>query len=323
MKFLYLTDSHLRATSPKSRLDNFFESSLLKHKEVFDLANKYEVDAVLHGGDLFDRPDVSIAVVSEFSKLLMDLKAPFYIVSGNHDIYGHNPETIPRTMLGLLNSIGLVHLIKDKPVVIEKDKKVKIYGTPYIYGMDRDDHKDAYIVQNRSDEDYILHIIHGFLIDKPINEVISHTLISDIVETKADITLAGHYHTGFKTQCIQGKYFINPGAIVRISNNLVEMKRRPKVVLINLEDGIQLEEIYLKSAKPGPEVLDRSEIEQHQFKKAKLHEFQELIEATTDFSKTDVFELIDEISSTNEISQEIREEALKRVSQVQESESSQ
>ncbi len=321
MKFIYFTDSHLRATSPKSRLDNFFESSLEKHKEVFDLANKYQVDAVLHGGDLFDRPDVSISVVSQFSKLLMNLLAPFYIISGNHDIYGHNPDTVQRTMLGLLNSIGLIHLLNEGPLIMDKDKKVKIYGTPYIYGMDREENRQRYIIKDRGDEDYVLHLIHGFLVDEPINEAIPHTLVSDIVETKADVVLTGHYHTGFKTQHINGKYFINPGAIARISNNLVEINRKPKIILITLEDEIHIEEIYLKSAKPGNEILDRTEIEQHRFKKAKLHEFQELIEATTDFSKTDVFELIEEIASTEKINQDVRSEALERVSQVQEAES--
>ena len=320
MKILYFTDSHIRGNAPKSRLDDYFETCLKKHQEILDLARDHHVDAILHGGDLFDRPDVSIAVVSAFSKLLMDSPCPFYIVSGNHDIYGHNPETINRTMLGLLNNIGLVHLMNDESILLEGDCKVKIHGTPYRYGMDQEENRSRYILKEKGEEDYLVHVIHGFLMDKPIHESIAHTLVTDIQETSADVTLTGHYHTGFKTQEIDGKYFINPGSIVRIANNLSEIKRRPKVILLEFGENIQVQEIYLKSALPGEEVLDRSEIEQHQFKKAKLYEFQELIDASANFAKSDVFELIGEISAMGKVDDAIKKEAIRRLAQVQEEE---
>lgn len=61
-----------------------------------------DVDYILHGGDLFDRPDIAISVVSTFAKIFKEAPAPIYIVSGNHDIYGHNPDTLNRTVMGLL-----------------------------------------------------------------------------------------------------------------------------------------------------------------------------------------------------------------------------
>lgn len=164
---------------------------------------------------------------------------------------------------------------------------------------------------------YAIHMTHGFLIDKPFMKEVSHTLIEDIKDTKADITLGGHYHFGFKTVELDNKYFVNPGALIRISNSKIEMKRRPKVDIISLGKNIHIEERYLKSAKPGEEVLDRSEMERHQFKGIKMAEFKESIEASANYKSLDIFDLLLRISKSENISEEVKSEALKRVEEAQ------
>ncbi len=87
MKLLYLTDTHIRGTSPKNRLDDYYESLKEKLKEISNIIREEKVDYVLHGGDLFDRPDVSVSIVSDFAKIFQDFGVPIYIISGNHDIF--------------------------------------------------------------------------------------------------------------------------------------------------------------------------------------------------------------------------------------------
>jgi len=68
----------------------------------------------------------------------------------------------------------------------------------------------------------------------------------------AGLTFAGHYHSGFGVRKINSKYFINPGSIVRISSSLTELERKPEVVYLEFnENGIHIEEIELKTARPG------------------------------------------------------------------------
>lgn len=59
MKILYMTDTHIRGTSPRSRTDDFQQAIREKIEEVIDIAERERVDLVLHGGDLFDRPNLS------------------------------------------------------------------------------------------------------------------------------------------------------------------------------------------------------------------------------------------------------------------------
>lgn len=318
MKFLYFTDTHIRGTNPKNRIDNFYQTLKDKFQELIEISKTENVDYILHGGDLFDRPDPSVSIVGDFAKIFNEFKAPIYIVSGNHDIFGHNPSTIDRTMLGLLCNLGILNLVNDKTIILDKDIRVQLTAAPYVYGMDSKENIERYIVKEKNPTcRYAIHLTHGFLVDKPFLKDVEHTLVSDIKNTMADITLCAHFHYGFDTVEIANKYFVNPGALVRISNSLAEMKRKPKAVIIELTDKIKLKEIYLKSALPGEEVLDRSEMERHKFKGIKINEFKEIIDSSVNLKDTDIFSLLTKIGENDSIGRDVIEEALKRVEQIQ------
>ena len=318
MKLLYLTDTHIRGTNPKNRIDDYQKTLKEKLREVSNIIKEENIDYVLHGGDLFDRPDVSVSIVSDFAKIFQSFGVPIYIISGNHDIFGHNPDTLDRTMLGLLCNLGVMNLVNHKKIILEKDIRVELTGAPYVYSMDEASNRGNYIVDEVDNTcKYSIHMTHGFLIDKPFLKEVPHTLIDDIRTTKADITLAGHYHFGFKTVKLDDKYFVNPGALIRISNSKAEISRRPKVNIITLEDEIKIEDRFLKCAKQGEEVLDRSEMERHQFKGIKLAEFKESIDATSNYKSLDIFELLLKISKSENISEDVKKEALRRVEEAQ------
>jgi DNA repair exonuclease SbcCD nuclease subunit len=318
MKLLYFTDTHIRGTNPKNRLDDFVQALESKFIEIAGIVKEHKVDYVIHGGDLFDRPDISISVVSRFASILKLIEKPIYIVSGNHDIFGHNPETLDRTMLGLLKSFEFLKVLnKGKPVMLEKDGiKVQITGVPYSYEIDTS--PESYILKSiEKDASYSINVVHGMLLDKPFIKGIPFTLVDDIVQTKADITLSGHYHSGFPTIHRDSKYFINPGSMVRVTNSLKEMDRAPKVILIDLSDGITIDEIELKSARPGHVVLDRSELENGVFRSERLVEFKQSIDEALDFEKLDINDLLTEVAFAQNISKKVRDEALRRIAAVQ------
>lgn len=316
MKILFFTDTHIRGTTPKNRKDNLMDTLENKLKEIVRLSKEYSVDYIFHGGDLFDRPDISISIVSRFISILNSFEAPFYIICGNHDIYGHNPDTVNRTMLGLFDEIGLIRLIKESEVIfLEKDNIiVQLTGQPYTYNLDDKMYRDKYIVNYVDGKaKYSIHMVHGMLLDKPFIKGIPYTLVDEIKETKADITLSGHYHSGFGILKDNDKYFVNPGSTIRITNSLREIERIPQVVLIELNDSINIELIPLSTALPGEEVLDRKEIETFIFKSERLAQFKQTVDNTTNFDKLDVNEILLEVSKAEGVSEEVKVEALRRI----------
>lgn len=320
MRILFLTDTHIRGTSPENRLDDFPKTLKEKLLEVIKICKENNIDYILHGGDFFDRPDVSLSVVGEYIGIFKAHDIPIYLITGNHDVYGHNPKTLNRTIMGIFEKLDLLTVIHpNKKYFLKKDDLiVQLTGQPYIYNIDDKLQRRLYKTKKDEKADYSIHLTHGMLLDKPFIKHIPHTLIDHIKDTEADITLGGHYHTGYEVK-LDNKYFLNPGSLVRITNSLEELKRKPKVYIIDLDKnrGISYKGIYLKSAKKGEKVLDRKKVENNIYKSERMYEFKQSINAAIDFKKMDINELLLKVSTSEDVDENVKEEALKRIANVQ------
>ena len=161
-------------------------------------------------------------------------------------------------------------------------------------------------------------MVHGMLLEKPFFEGMSYTLIDDILKTEADITLSGHYHSGFGIKYIDKKYFVNPGSLVRINNSLNEFLRMPKIVIMDLKDDITIKEVPIKSALSGEDVLDRSRVEALAFREKKLSEFVQSVYSTGQYNTIDINHILEQISKQQNLREEVIFEALKRIGKAQE-----
>ena len=314
MKILFLTDTHLRSSNPKNRKDDFQKTLENKLEEIAQIVDEHEIDFIIHGGDLFDRPDTSVLTVTKYANIIKKIKKPIYIISGNHDIFGLNPATLDRTMLGLLGNLNFLNIIRDDDkIILEKENiRVQVTGKPYTY--DIDSNVSNYILESvDSNCNYSINIVHGMLLDKPFIKGIPYTLIDDILETKADITLSGHYHAGFGIIFRNNKYFLNPGSLVRITNSLKEIERIPQVAIITLNKDISIELIPLKVAKSGDEVLDRTELEKNIYRNERIMEFKQTIDSALNFEKVDINDILIEVAISENVNDKVKEEALKRI----------
>ena len=317
MRILYFTDTHIRGNNPKSRKDSFADTLKEKLEELVKVSREANVDYVFFGGDLFDRPDVSPSIVKDFIGCFMGFPQPVYAISGNHDVYGQNPSTINRTVLGLLDAVGIIRLLSlGEKVYLEKDGiRLQLTGCPYYYDVDVN--RQGYMV-DKKDCDYAINLVHGFLLDRPFIEGIPYTLIDDICQkTSADITICGHYHTGFGIKKIEDKYFINPGSLARVSNVSSEMNRIPSYLMIDLDKTVKIDMVKLKCAKPGEEVLDKAQMRQEEFRRQKLNEFVSQVNSYGSFEILSLQRIINDIALRDSIPPEIKDEAVRRISDAQ------
>lgn len=315
MRLLFFTDTHIRTSSMRSRLDSITDALEEKLTEIASIAREHKVDAILHGGDLFDRPDVSVMTVSRFAKLFAAYPAPVYAIAGNHDIFAHNPKTLPRTMLGLLSVLDVIRLIPEEGLIFENDCKVQLSAAPFRYDIDRGDRASYYAKRSSESVDWHLLMVHGMLLPKPFIADISHSVIPDLDEMDADIVLAGHYHNGFEPVESKGTLFLNPGSLLRTSNSKIDIQRTPQVILLDLHKNHekQIRFIPLRSAKPGEEVLSRSDITEYEMRQENLEQFKLLVREHVDLERYDVFHMLEEIAKNEEFEPEIIQEALRRL----------
>lgn len=321
IKILFFTDTHYTARSPRNRKDDLFETSLEKTQEIVQLANSLDVDFCLHGGDFFDKPDVTDLVAGKVAKILRTLNCELYGIAGGHDLFGNNIERINNTKLGLLEGTGIIkiltHPLTDKIIFNKGPYSLQLTGTSSHFGIDNENIKDDYIITQK-DAMYSLHIVHGMLMPKPFIPGAAVVLTEDIKNTLADITIAGHYHLGFKPVVIDNKIFINPGGMVRKNNDEKEIERTPGVLLLEFGESITYNFIPLKTAKDGEEVLDRSEILKKQAEDIKINNFLGEIRRTSEVKSLDIHSIIETISKNNNLPEKVVQVAVDRIGKMQE-----
>lgn len=316
-KLLFFTDSHYSGRNPASRKDNLFLTSIEKTKEIMQIGIDNNVDVYLHGGDFFDSPDISDNIAGIIGELYKAFPKPVIVVPGNHDIRGNNIATLDQTKLGLLGRLGIVRILNygDKIILEKNGMTLQITGSPSHFGINRN--KDMFIVREKApDIDIAVHIAHAMILRSASNFG-DYVPIDEIKkETKADITLSGDFHLGFDTVEYQGKFFINPGAMVRKYNFLEEIQRTPQVALITIDDNLKItvDLIPLSTAKPGNEVLDRSQIIRKQEYESKMLEFKQSIKTYDSYHySVDLIEVIQYLALQEKLEPEILQEVLKRI----------
>lgn len=319
MRLLYLTDTHIRGSNPQNRTDNLPQTLKDKLIEVLQMASQYQVDYILHGGDFFDTPSPSLAVTGEFLELFRECPVPLYAISGNHDLFGANLNSLPRTLLGFIARLGFINLLEPgQPVYLDKHGlRVQLTGQPYHYDIDRRECGLDYMIK-KAGADIAIHMVHGMLASKK-DFPGDLTLIEQITGTEADITLSGHNHLGFGVIEQEDKSFVNPGALVRLSNHRSEMTRCVQVVLINLDGKKAVCSLLpIKCARPGHEVLDRTKAEEKAALQIKIDTFAQEIKQASDMERMNVKNIIGQIIESLGESPQVREEALRRIALVEE-----
>jgi DNA repair protein SbcD/Mre11 len=280
MKLLYFGDVHIRGKNPRNRTDDYKEALKAKLREIWKLAEYNNVDAVLCPGDIFDRPEVTNGVLLEFADVFKECKKPIYTTPGNHDVYSYNLDTYGRTSLRILELIvPNLHVITDPKENVFLKNQIALSFQPYDQNIDKDGY--GYSPGNPAAGCYKIHIAHGMLLDHDPKVFDRYTYVGT-VKTEADLILTGHDHLGFGLyERSDGKVFLNCGAICRLAASEAEINRKVQVALITIEDqklqGIEL--IDLRSAKPGAEILDRSQIEADQKRQYAMEEFAALIQS--------------------------------------------
>ena len=326
LKLIYMTDSHYRGTNPKARMDIFQEAIDAKFREVFalaaELAETHKV-IIVHGGDLFDSPDTAYSVSGDLAALLAQAPCPVYVCPGNHEIYGYNLDTLPRTALGFLARVGIVKLLNQEPVSVAGWADFSVYLTGQGFHHDMDRTGRDYLVERINDDMtpkiHHVHVVHGMLVERPLPYEVAHTIVKDC-KTNADVILSGHEHLGYGLiKRADGVWFCNPGALGRVSAKIEEMHRQIRVAVFTFtKDGISAELVPLRSARPGSAVLSRDHLIQAAEREERTAQFLALLASDRETRLLDVREIVNHIADSEALPEPVRVEALNRLGKARE-----
>ena len=236
---------------------------------------------IIHGGDMFDIPRVSPDFVGQLANIIRLSGVPWYVVPGNHDIYGHTVDTVSQTMLGLLSATDTVHLLTRKTPITFYDNNehmsVSFQGQEYYADIDKGNPRDYEVDFDPSNAYHVL-VAHSMLLDKPFGVGgVTHTLIQDL-KTTADVIMVGHYHPGYPVQTIGKTMVVNPGSMARVNAGAGD-DRIPQYSVFDFSNqGIKHKFVKFQCAKPAKDVLDYVGKHQSKIRQNNLTQFQSLLQ---------------------------------------------
>lgn len=105
ISFLFRTDTHLAAHSPISWKGDYTAEIFSSLEQIGGLAAKYEVNAVLDGGDYFHVKASSKNphhLVEKTIRIHRGYRCPTFGVEGNHDLAYNNLESLAKQPLGVI-----------------------------------------------------------------------------------------------------------------------------------------------------------------------------------------------------------------------------
>jgi exonuclease SbcD len=313
-KFIIVGDIQFRGINPVARKDVFIDALAQKIDEINQLARQIGANAILTPGDLFDSPMVSYSVLIKLMTLLQMAPCPWVTIPGNHDLFGSNIDTYPRTPMAVLEQAQVITVLDQFPQSIPRGNN-GVYITGRGFDWEMDTHPRTYAASVNPD----IHLVHGMLVTSPLPYEIKHTLIKD-VETEARVTICGHDHLGFGIiKRDDGKWFINPGALCRESAHEAEMKRQVQVCILEItKDDIKAELVPITCARPAEEVLSREHIEAAALRQERMDNFLDLLSQGGEGKFLEVAEIIAGITERESLPPAVKDEALRRISAARE-----
>lgn len=111
MKLVYISDLHLRPTSPISRKEGYVDQQFKKLDFLIEYTNSTNGQLII-GGDLFDRASNHLTwFVNKVIGSFNELSTRVLIIPGNHDLVGHSLETLYVNTLQTINFTNSVCVV--------------------------------------------------------------------------------------------------------------------------------------------------------------------------------------------------------------------
>jgi DNA repair protein SbcD/Mre11 len=241
MNIIGFKDVHVAEQSPRSRKDNYYEAILGKLVFAGETAARLQAAAIIDAGDLIHVKNpsrVSHSLVRRLMQTFGNYPCPTYSIFGNHETPFYNlRDARERHPKGVLYEAGtLNHLNETGIVLTEGDLRVRLVGVDFDHAELERETPWFERIHREPEDDFVICVAHTFAGPRggmlPQGE--RRWGYSEIEATgKADAYFFGHEHVDQGIETVNGKWFINNGALSR--GALTEDELTRDVTLMHLQ----------------------------------------------------------------------------------------
>jgi exonuclease SbcD len=278
ISFVYRTDVHVADRSPVSWKGDYPAEIWDNLEQVGRIASEFHATAVLDGGDYFHVKAAARnphALVYKTAKIHSAYPCPVFCIEGNHDISYNNLDTIERQPLGVLYASKVFNHLREE-VFNDGGLQVRVVGVPYSPFRSLDELK---AIQKQPGDDFLIAVVHALAGEAPpgmvedfFNEPV-FTYRDLITPDGPDVWMFGHWHKDQGIVEIDGKRFVNQGALSRGALVNENLTRTPKAALVEVTpSGIIITSKPLIVA-PAADVFDLERKERHENERRNIDDF--------------------------------------------------
>lgn len=230
---LATADWHLRRTTPKSRIDDFFRSQEIKVRHILNIARENNCPLII-AGDFFEKARPGDYIEQWIIHLLQEYRIRTICVPGQHDLPSHQLKFINDSGLGVLEAAGVITLLTDPTRPIIHNDYI-FYGCPF--GTD----PNEIVIRKSATGKVKVLIWHHMVINEPLWEEQVADKAGKVLRLypQFDLIITGDNHQSFIYDR-KGKWLINPGSLMRKAADQIDHK--PSIYLY---DNGEVERIYL------------------------------------------------------------------------------
>jgi DNA repair exonuclease SbcCD nuclease subunit len=321
LRFIYRTDVHAAAQSPVSWKGDYPAEIWKNLEQIGELAEIYEADAVIDGGDFFHVKAPSRNshhLITKTAQIHAKYPCPTYSVEGNHDIAYNNRSTIEKQPLGVLYETGVFRRLESE--LFERGGvKARIIGFPYDPNRTT---KDIHAAKRECADEHVIAVIHALAAEAPrkgLDELFGEPVLryADLISKDGpEAFLFGHWHKDQGIVTHEEKIFVNQGAVSRGALSGENLSRTPKVALIRVtEAGVTAVALPLNVA-PAEDVFD---IERKERLEKEAQSIDAFVSRLTDGGKLDPSEGIDQVLCRLDFARDVRDRAERYLAKARES----
>lgn len=306
-------DFHFCDNPPASRTDDYTESLFNKLDQIYNLCVKTKASHLLMPGDLFHVKTASKnshrltqRLIKVFKKF-QENDCQVISIPGNHDLSFSSMDSLEKQPLGVLVSSGVISLLSREVTswsrrqihCITEELTIRFVGTAF--GELKESSLEN-VQFEKGEEDWLICMAHVFAGPLRVNFFGNMTLgYRDMLDFGPDVFIFGHMHKDQGIQVINGKHFINVGAIARGSIAEDDVKRSPKIAVLQIsKEGIKATPVILK-VKPAAEVFDLKAKEHEDQRFQQIKEFVDMISQESESEVEDIPKRLAALSFEDEV----------------------
>jgi len=262
---------------------------------------------------------MALGVADEIVDMIEAGGIPWYIVRGNHDEIGHNPNLSGESILDHIfrrsKLIRHLDVINDGIVTeFENGKQIRgaktvIQGFDFYHGIEKDLNEKGLYCSVETDGKKIA-VVHALIMDKPFHPQVLHSVIGEI-KTDFDLVLIAHNHTEMGIIKYGKTSWISIGSLARITSAKSDINRMPNVLYVDtLEPSLKI--IPLKCGRPVEDAFNLELVDKIKEREGSIESFIKSLESTK-VKGLNLKGIIEELCEKEAVDKEVLDEIIDRI----------